>query len=82
MKDVFSLSQIFEWWYFHKHGTSFIEQVSISHLRPLMGGTESSISEPGSSSNNRESETSRQNLSGEMKCFQSCIVKIVFDRGR
>lgn len=53
---------IFEWWYFHKHGTSFIEQVSVSHLRPLMGGTESSISEPGSSSN-RESETSRQNLS-------------------
>ncbi|XDB48731.1 hypothetical protein AB1E18_002311 [Capra hircus] len=54
---------IFEWWYFHKHGTSFIEQVSVSHLRPLMGGTESSISEPGSPSNNRQSETSRQNLS-------------------
>ncbi|EHB10974.1 Suppressor of tumorigenicity protein 7-like protein [Heterocephalus glaber] len=53
---------IFEWWYFHKHGTSFIEQVSINHLRPLMGGTESSISEPGSPSN-RECETSRQNLS-------------------
>uniref|UniRef100_A0A8C5XBG9 Suppressor of tumorigenicity 7 protein-like n=1 Tax=Microcebus murinus TaxID=30608 RepID=A0A8C5XBG9_MICMU len=54
---------IFEWWYFHKHGTSFIEQVSVSHLRPLMGRTESSISEPGSSSSNGESETSRQNLS-------------------
>uniref|UniRef100_A0A2K5K510 Suppressor of tumorigenicity 7 protein-like n=1 Tax=Colobus angolensis palliatus TaxID=336983 RepID=A0A2K5K510_COLAP len=54
---------IFEWWYFHKHGTSFIEQVSVSHLQPLMGGTESSISEPGSPSRNRESETSRQNLS-------------------
>nr|XP_005610376.1 suppressor of tumorigenicity 7 protein-like isoform X4 [Equus caballus] len=54
---------IFEWWYFHKHGTSFIEQVSISHLRPLMGGTETSISEPGSPSSNRESETSRHNLS-------------------
>uniref|UniRef100_A0A2K6GLN7 Suppressor of tumorigenicity 7 protein-like n=1 Tax=Propithecus coquereli TaxID=379532 RepID=A0A2K6GLN7_PROCO len=53
---------IFEWWYFHKHGTSFIEQVSVSHLRPLMGRTESSISEPGSSSSNGESETSRQNL--------------------
>nr|XP_035978322.1 suppressor of tumorigenicity 7 protein-like isoform X8 [Halichoerus grypus] len=53
---------IFEWWYFHKHGTSFIEQVSVSHLRPLMGGTES-ISEAGSPSSNRESETSRQNLS-------------------
>ncbi|XP_054385297.1 suppressor of tumorigenicity 7 protein-like isoform X9 [Pongo abelii] len=54
---------IFEWWYFHKHGTSFVEQVSVSHLQPLMGGTESSISEPGSPSRNRESETSRQNLS-------------------
>ncbi|KAF6293834.1 suppression of tumorigenicity 7 like [Rhinolophus ferrumequinum] len=54
---------IFEWWYFHKHGTSFIEQVSVSHLRPLMGGTESSIAEPGFPSSNRESETSRQNLS-------------------
>ncbi|XP_010357363.1 suppressor of tumorigenicity 7 protein-like isoform X4 [Rhinopithecus roxellana] len=54
---------IFEWWYFHKHGTSFIEQVSVRHLQPLMGGTESSISEPGSPSRNRESETSRQNLS-------------------
>ncbi|XP_008575055.1 PREDICTED: suppressor of tumorigenicity 7 protein-like isoform X1 [Galeopterus variegatus] len=54
---------IFEWWYFHKHGTSFIEQVSVNHLRPLMGGTESSISELGSPSRNRESETSRQNLS-------------------
>ncbi|XP_055210985.1 suppressor of tumorigenicity 7 protein-like isoform X11 [Gorilla gorilla gorilla] len=54
---------IFEWWYFHKHGTSFIEQVSVSHLQPLMGGTESSISEPGSPSRNRENESSRQNLS-------------------
>ncbi|XP_028019175.1 suppressor of tumorigenicity 7 protein-like isoform X10 [Balaenoptera acutorostrata] len=54
---------IFEWWYFHKHGTSFIEQVSVSHLRPLMGGTEGSISEPGSPSSSRESETGRQNLS-------------------
>nr|XP_019585975.1 PREDICTED: suppressor of tumorigenicity 7 protein-like isoform X2 [Rhinolophus sinicus] len=54
---------IFEWWYFHKHGTSFIEQVSVSHLRPLMGGTESSIAEPGFPSSSRESETSKQNLS-------------------
>ncbi|XP_040086970.1 suppressor of tumorigenicity 7 protein-like isoform X3 [Oryx dammah] len=61
---------IFEWWYFHKHGTSFIEQVSVSHLRPLMGGTESSISEPGSPSNNRESETSRQNLSVMQKAWR------------
>ncbi|XP_045859971.1 suppressor of tumorigenicity 7 protein-like isoform X4 [Meles meles] len=61
---------IFEWWYFHKHGTSFIEQVSVSHLRPLMGGTESSISSPGSPSSNRESETSRQNLSVMQKAWR------------
>ncbi|XP_063481782.1 suppressor of tumorigenicity 7 protein-like isoform X11 [Symphalangus syndactylus] len=54
---------IFEWWYFHKHGTSCIEQVSVSHLQPLMGETDSSISEPGSPSRSRESEISRQNLS-------------------
>lgn len=63
---------IFEWWYFHKHGTSFIEQVSVSHLRPLMGATESSISEPGSPSSNRESETSRQNLSAAKDTSQ-CV---------
>ena len=67
IKSVVQLKKM-KGWYFHKHGTSFIEQVSVSHLRPLMGGTESSISEPGSPSNNRQSETSRQNLSGEMKC--------------
>ncbi|XP_014314463.1 suppressor of tumorigenicity 7 protein-like isoform X5 [Myotis lucifugus] len=55
--------RIFEWWYFHKHGTSFIEQVSVNHLRPLMGGTERSMSEPASLSSSRESENSRQNVS-------------------
>ena len=32
--------QIFEWWYFKKYGTSFIEQVSLNHISPLLGGTE------------------------------------------
>ncbi|CAK6439185.1 unnamed protein product [Pipistrellus nathusii] len=54
---------IFEWWYFHKHGTSFIEQVSVNHLRPLMGGTERSMSDPASLSSSREGETGRQNVS-------------------
>ncbi|XP_042135583.1 suppressor of tumorigenicity 7 protein-like isoform X2 [Peromyscus maniculatus bairdii] len=62
---------IFEWWYFHKHGTSFIEQVSISHLRPLMGGTESSISEPGSPAGNRESETLRHHHLSECKVWRN-----------
>lgn len=30
--------QIFEWWYFRKYGTSFIEQVSLNHLSPWLGG--------------------------------------------
>ncbi|XP_073176199.1 LOW QUALITY PROTEIN: suppressor of tumorigenicity 7 protein-like [Lepidochelys kempii] len=54
---------IFEWWYFQKHGTSFIEQVSVSHLRPLIGGVENSPPVPGFSDNNGENETNRQNLS-------------------
>lgn len=29
--------QIFEWWYFKKYGISFIEQISLSHLSPLLG---------------------------------------------
>uniref|UniRef100_A0A8C6S2H0 Suppressor of tumorigenicity 7 protein-like n=1 Tax=Nannospalax galili TaxID=1026970 RepID=A0A8C6S2H0_NANGA len=62
---------IFEWWYFHKHGTSFIEQVSISHLRPLMGGTESSISEPGSPASNRESEALRHHHLSECKVWRN-----------
>ncbi|KAH8020701.1 hypothetical protein HPB51_002650 [Rhipicephalus microplus] len=33
------LPQIFEWWYFRKYGTSFIEQVSLNHLSPWLGGT-------------------------------------------
>ena len=28
---------MFEWWYFRKFGTSFIEQLSVSHLGPLLG---------------------------------------------
>uniref|UniRef100_A0A667YGF7 Suppression of tumorigenicity 7 like n=1 Tax=Myripristis murdjan TaxID=586833 RepID=A0A667YGF7_9TELE len=50
------LFQIFEWWYFRKYGTSFIEQVSVSHLRPLLGGVESSSTTGLFSSVNGETE--------------------------
>jgi len=28
---------LFEWWYFRKHGTSFIEQMSMTYIGPILG---------------------------------------------
>lgn len=56
--------QIFEWWYFRKYGTSFIEQVSVSHLRPLLGGVESSSTTGLFTSVNGETEP-RPSVSGK-----------------
>ncbi|MGH0155310.1 UNVERIFIED_CONTAM: hypothetical protein FKN15_031069, partial [Acipenser sinensis] len=45
-----------------KYGTSFIEQVSVSHLRPLLGGVDNSTpSNP--STPNGDSDSSRQSVS-------------------
>lgn len=56
--------QIFEWWYFRKYGTSFIEQVSVSHLRPLLGGVEGSTTTGLFTSVNSETEP-RPSVSGK-----------------
>ncbi|KAB0344298.1 hypothetical protein FD754_021224, partial [Muntiacus muntjak] len=53
---------IFEWWYFRKYGTSFIEQVSVSHLRPLLGGVDNNSSN-NSNSSNGDSDSNRQSVS-------------------
>uniref|UniRef100_A0A8C5C8J7 Suppression of tumorigenicity 7 n=1 Tax=Gadus morhua TaxID=8049 RepID=A0A8C5C8J7_GADMO len=49
------------WWYFRKYGTSFIEQVSVSHLRPLLGGVDSSAP-TNTTTSNGEADSSRQSV--------------------
>ena len=54
----FACLQVFEWWYFRKYGTSFIEQVSINHIGPLLGSDETD-SNNGKNNENKQSKSSK-----------------------
>uniref|UniRef100_A0A1Y1KBH5 Protein ST7 homolog n=1 Tax=Photinus pyralis TaxID=7054 RepID=A0A1Y1KBH5_PHOPY len=65
---ISGLILIFEWWYFRKYGTSFIEQVSLNHISPWIGGGDTN--ENGNNSSNG-STNSQQNNVPECKVWRN-----------
>lgn len=64
---ISGLILIFEWWYFRKYGTSFIEQVSLNHISPWISGSDSGEN----ASNGGSSGNSSQNNIPECKVWRN-----------
>ena len=67
--------QIFEWWYFKKYGISFIEQVSLSHLSPLLGRQDGST-DGGGDGSEISNGVVPHSVSGKFYCKLSHMISL------